>query len=221
VNLPDTLLGEAWCWAAWAVWLPCFAFFILRAPWRGLLDGDRFSVWLGMIVVLTLLWSMQAGVKPGLSLHLLGGAVFVLCFGPALAFVGMNAVLAGIMLNGGVTAMAFAINALMMAGLPVFVVTAICQFCRRFFPSNFFVYIFIQSFFGAIVMVLVVGFSATIFLFLAGVYPWEYLIDEYFPYFMLLGFAEGWLSGMVMTLFVVYRPAWVVTFDDRRYLINK
>ena len=28
-------------------------------------------------------------------------------------------------------------------------------------------------------------------------------------------------SGMVMTLLVVYRPRWVATFDDARYLRNK
>jgi len=60
-----------------------------------------------------------------------------------------------------------------------------------------------------------------LFLALAGAYPWDYLINEYFPYFLLLGFSEAWLSGMAMTLFVVYRPEWVITFDDSRYLADK
>lgn len=63
-----------------------------------------------------------------------------------------------------------------------------------------------------------VGFSVTVFLALAGAYEWEYLINEYFPYFLLLAFSEAWLSGMVITLFVIYRPDWVVTFSDSRYL---
>jgi uncharacterized membrane protein len=29
------------------------------------------------------------------------------------------------------------------------------------------------------------------------------------------------LSGMLMTLFVIYRPNWVATFDDSSYLANK
>jgi uncharacterized membrane protein len=56
---------------------------------------------------------------------------------------------------------------------------------------------------------------------LAGTYPVAYLLDEYLPYFLLLGFSEGWLSGMVITLFVVYRPQWVASFEDARYLGRK
>ena len=56
---------------------------------------------------------------------------------------------------------------------------------------------------------------------MAGAYEWEYLSGEYLPYFLLLAFSEAWLSGMVMTLFVVYRPNWVLTFDDSRYLTGK
>jgi uncharacterized membrane protein len=34
----------------------------------------------------------------------------------------------------------------------------------------------------------------------------------------MLAFGEATLTGMLMTLFVVYKPAWVGTFDDARYL---
>ncbi len=42
---------------------------------------------------------------------------------------------------------------------------------------------------------------------LAGVYDADYLIGEYLPYFVLLAFSEAWISGMAITLMVVYRPA--------------
>lgn len=41
--------------------------------------------------------------------------------------------------------------------------------------------------------------------------------DDYF----LLGFAEAWLNGALVTLMVIYVPRWVGSFDDRRYLLNK
>jgi len=66
-----------------------------------------------------------------------------------------------------------------------------------------------------------VGFGVSVLLALAGAYPWDYLINDYFPYFLLLGFSEAWISGVVITLFVVYRPNWVLTFDDSRYLMGK
>jgi uncharacterized membrane protein len=65
------------------------------------------------------------------------------------------------------------------------------------------------------------GLLATIVLWLAGVYPLQMLLDDYFPYFALLGFAEAWLNGAAITLMVVYYPGWVGSFDDRRYLFKR
>lgn len=206
---------------AWLIWLPLFARSIWRAPWRRLLDSEQMNVWLGMIVLLTLLWSLKAGVKPGLNLHLLGATVFTLCFGPYLAFIGLCLVLAGVTLNGAAGIAAYASNALLLAATGVFLAEGIQRLVSRLLPAHFFIFIFVNSFFGAALVVLGVGMVITLVLSIAGAYSWDYLITEYFPYFMLLGFAEAWLSGMLMTLFVVYRPAWVSAFDDSRYLADK
>eukprot|EP00825_Cyclidium_porcatum_P050720 TRINITY_DN9125_c0_g1_i1.p1 TRINITY_DN9125_c0_g1~~TRINITY_DN9125_c0_g1_i1.p1 ORF type:complete len:163 (-),score=12.74 TRINITY_DN9125_c0_g1_i1:40-528(-) len=119
VNLTDTLLGEAWYWTAWVVWLPLFARCVSRAPWARLRDSEQLNVWLGMVVLLTLVWSLKAGVKPGLGFHLLGATVFTLSFGPYLAFVGLSLVVAGITLNGAAGPFAYALNALLLAGASV------------------------------------------------------------------------------------------------------
>jgi uncharacterized membrane protein len=221
MNLPDTLLGEAWYWAAWAVWLPLFARSLVHAPWARLKEPALLNVWLGMIVLLTLVWSLKAGVKPGLAMHLLGATVFTLTFGPHLAFVGLSLVLFGITLNGEGGFLAYAINALLMVGVGVMLSQWIYRLVLRLFPQHFFVYIFISGFFGSALTVFGVGLAATSLLALAGAYSWDYLAGEYLPYFMLLGFSEAWLSGMLMTVFVIYRPGWVITFDDSSYLANK
>ena len=221
MNLPDTLLGESWYWAAWVVWLPLFARSLFKAPWGRLKDSEAMNVWLGMVVLLTVIWSLKAGVKPGLAFHLLGATVFTLTFGPHLAFIGLCLVLLGVTLNGAAGTLAYATNALLLAGVGVGVAYLFHRLASRFLPPHFFVYIFVNGFLGAAVSAIGVGFAATVFLSLSGAYTWEYLVSDYFPYFMLLGFSEAWLSGMLITLFVVYRPAWVATFDDSRYLANK
>jgi uncharacterized membrane protein len=221
VNLPDTLLGEGWYWAAWAVWLPLFARTLLRAPWTLLKESEQLNVWLGMIVVLTLLWSLKAGVKPGLSLHLLGATVFTLSFGPHLAFVGLSLVVLAITLNGEAGYFGFAVNALLMAGIGVMISQAVHRLVLGFLPRHFFIYVFINGFLGSFLTVCAVGVAAACLLAMAGAYEWDYLASEYLPFLILLGFSEAWLSGMLMTLFVIYRPDWVVTFDDSIYLANK
>lgn len=206
---------------AWAVWLPLFARSVLKAPWSRLKDSDQLNVWLGMIVLLTLVWSLKAGVKPGLGFHLLGATVFTLSFGPHLAFVGLSIVVTGITLNGAAGPFAYALNALLMAGASVGLSQVLYRVFSRILPKHFFVYIFINGFLGAALTIIGVGCCATVLLALAGAYELDYLLSEYLPYFLLLGFSEAWLSGMMMTLFVVYRPSWVLTFDDSRYLAGK
>lgn len=221
MNLPDGLLGSTWTLLAWGLFVPVVVHALRRAPWRVLKDSARLNVWLGMIVVLILLWHLNAGVKPGLSLHLLGAMVFTLCFGWALAFVGLCVVLAGATLNGVAGWQAFALNALLMGGVGVAASHGICRLVARRLPLHFFVYIFANGFFGAALSVFAVGAVSCLLFVLAGVYRAEYLAGEYLPYFMLLGFAEAWLSGMVTTLFVVYRPEWVSTFEEAQYLGKK
>lgn len=221
MNLPDNLLGEAWYWVAWVAWLPLFALSIWRAPWGRLKDGERLNVWFGMIVLLTVIWSMKAGVKPGLSMHLLGATVFTLCFGRQLAFVGLSLVLAGTTINGAAGYFAYALNALLLAGVAVVVSHAVWRFVDCYLPKHVFVFIFANGFFGAALAVLGVGLVSTLFMGFSEAYDFGYLTSEYLPYFILLGFSEAWLSGMAMTLFVIYRPNWVVTFDDSVYLAKK
>lgn len=221
MNLSDILLGEGWYWAAWAVWLPLFARSLLRAPWALLRESEQLNVWLGMIVLLTLLWSLKAGVKPGLSLHVLGATVFTLSFGPQLAFVGLSLVVLGITLNGEAGYFSFAVNALLMAGIGVMISQAVHRLVLGSLPRHFFIYVFINGFLGSFLTVFGVGVAAACLLAMAGAYEWDYLASEYLPFLILLGFSEAWLGGMLMTLFVIYRPGWVVTFDDSIYLANK
>lgn len=129
MNLPDTLLGEELYWAAWAVWLLFFAHSLWRAPWARLKDSEHLNVWLGMVVLLTLLWSLKAGVKPGLGFSFAGRYGVLLSFGPRLAFIGLSFVMAGVTLNGAAGPLAFGANALLLAGLGV----GFSQFFTGFF----------------------------------------------------------------------------------------
>jgi len=225
MNFPDALFPQAWALGAFlpllAVWLWCFS----TAPWRRLTDSTQMNVWLGTMVMLVLVWSMKAGVKPGLNLHLLGAMMFALMFGRQLAIVGLSLVLAGVTLNGELQGhagwFAYGLNALVLAVFPVLLADLIRRGVERSLPHNFFIYVFVAGFFGAAATVMATGLLASSLLWLAGVYPAPTLLDDYLPYYSLLGFAEAWLNGALVTLMVVYVPHWVGSFDDRRYLLNK
>jgi uncharacterized membrane protein len=225
VNFPDALFPQAWALGAFlplfAIWLWC----LRTAPWRRLADSAQLNVWLGTIVMLVLVWSMKAGVKPGLNLHLLGATMFTLMFGRQLAIIGLSLVLVGVTLNGELLGhkawLAYGLNALVLAVFPVLLADGIRRWVERLLPENFFVYVFVTAFFGAALTVIATGLLASGLLWLAAVYPAPTLLDDYLPYYFLLGFAEAWLNGALITLMVVYAPHWVGSFDDRRYLLNK
>lgn len=221
MNLPDGLLASEWTLAAWLLFIPLILQAIWRAPWRRLADSSQLNVWLGTVVMLTLLWSLQAGVKPGLSMHLLGATLFTLAFGPYLSFIGLSLVLLGVSMNDAAGWGAYAVNALLMGGVSVLVTQTVLRFNERFLPHQYFVYIFANGFFGAALAMAATGICASLLLVVAGVYPIDYVFSEYLPYVLLLAFGEAWLSGMMVTLFVIYRPEWVSTFEDSRYLRDK
>jgi hypothetical protein len=116
---------------------------------------------------------------------------------------------------------AFAANWLLMGAVPVGVSWALFRLIDGKLPNHLFIYVFLNAFFGAALAVAAVGLASTAFAALAGAYPLGYLLDEYLPYYLLMAWAEAFATGMLITVMVVYKPEWVATFDDRRYLLDK
>ena len=221
MNLAPDLFSAAWHVFAIACGIGVGAWVVLTAPWRRLLDGHQLNAVLGAAVILSLLWSLNAGVHPGLNLHLVGAMATCLIFGPQLALVVLALALAGITLNGSTEWAAYPLNLLVMAIVPLAVSTLYFRIVERWLPKHFFVYVFVNAFIGAALVVIVQGVVASLMLVAAGAYPADLLLSEYLPFFLLLGFSEAWLTGMALTVLVIYRPEWVATFDDRSYLLNK
>ncbi|MDR1648480.1 MAG: energy-coupling factor ABC transporter permease [Zoogloeaceae bacterium] len=222
MNLPYPLLEPLWHWLAWLLWLPWLGWALWCADWRRFrAQPGHLHIWLGMIVVLMLVWSLKAGVKPGLELHLTGIMLFTLAFAPPLAIVGLNLVLLGLTANGTLPWQGFALNALLTIGLGVALAQGIHLLVDRFLPRHFFIFVFLKGFFGSALTVMGLGLAFTLLYGSTETYAWAYLREEYLPYYLLLGFSEAWLSGMALTLMLVYFPGWVVTFDDALYLNDR
>lgn len=219
MNLPFDLFSMPWHVLAVIVTLVALFAAWQRVDWRALMhSGPRLNALLGFAVIMTLLWSLRAGVLPGLNLHLLGAMAACLMFGPSLAMFALALVLTGITLNGAVEWAAWPLNFVVMGVMPVLFAQATRHMVERWLPSHFFVYVFAMAFAGSALVMLATGLFSTTLLFAAGAYSWAQLSSEYLPYFLLLAFSEAWISGAVTTMMVVYRPEWVATFDDVRYL---
>jgi uncharacterized membrane protein len=221
MNFPDTLLPSALLWVANGLAVGVIALATHFAPWRRLQRPDLLNVCMGTAVALMLVWSIKAGVRPGLDFHLLGGTLLTLMFGPWLALTVLVLVLLAVTLSGAAGWTSLGINFLLMAALPVLLSHAIFRIADARLPNHLFVYIFVNAFLGAGLAIVSCGLAAVAILSSAGAYSGSYLGTQYLPYFILMGWSEAMLTGMLMTLLVVYRPDWVCTFNDERYLKTK
>ena len=224
MNFPDGLLPESWALAGHLLAAPLLVWLVRIAPWRPLLRRpDLGLVFLAALGGVAFLWSARAGLpqNPGLNLHLLGATILTLAFGWPLALVGLLLVLlmvTGLGLSGWET---FSVNFLVMAGFPVLVAAVVHELVHRKLPANIFVYIFGSAFLGAALALGGLAAASSAVLVLSGAYPLGELLREYLRYFPLLMFPEAFISGGILSILVVYRPEWVVTFDDERYLGTK
>ncbi|MEJ5210840.1 MAG: energy-coupling factor ABC transporter permease [Burkholderiales bacterium] len=222
MNIPDQLLPSAWYWIGHLLAGALLLFALRRAPLAGLAASWRLNLWLGAIVVLMVLWSIKTGVKPGLSFHVLGATALTLMFGWPLALLALALVVLGTTLAGEAPAwQALSLNFLVMGAVPVGISQAIYRVVDRHLPNHFMIYVFLCGFFGAALSMAATGLAATAVMAASGTYTLDYLSTHYLPYFVLMGWSEAILTGMAVTLMAVYRPDWVATFDDRRYLHNR
>ncbi|TAH46712.1 MAG: hypothetical protein EYC67_08380 [Betaproteobacteria bacterium] len=221
MNLEPSLFSTTWHVFMLLLTLAVAYDLFRRAPWSRLREGPTLNVMLGCAVALTLVWSMKAGVKPGLDLHLVGAMAGTLILGPRLAIVALALALCGITLNGTTAWLAWPVNFIVTVVVPIIVAAGLKRLVERWLPAHFFIFIFVIGFAGAALAVMAQGAVASVILVLAGAYPADFLLNEYLPFFLLLGFSEAWISGAVVTLLVIYKPEWVSGFDDSRYLLNK
>ena len=51
-----------------------------------------------------------------------------------------------------------------------------------------------------------------------NVYSFDEIVQSYLPFLPLFLFPEGFLNGMLITVFIGIRPHWLKTFDEESYL---
>lgn len=221
MNLSDGLLPVPLLWAMHALYGVTLALAIRGAPWRRLRDSGQLNVFLGATVALLLIWSLKAGIRPGLDLHLLGATLLTLMFGWQLALVAVSLVLLGITLNGGGDFATFSVNALVMGALPIGLSTVVQRGAIRYLPHQFFVYVIVNAYFCAGLAMGAVAAGASLLLLCCGPYDFGQLSRSFLPFVPFMIFAEGFFTGMLAASLALMRPEWIWSFDDRRYLAGK
>ena len=222
LHIPSDLLPERLLWATNITFLLLLSWAVRKAPWTELFrQQQKQHVFLGAVVGLLTIWGIKAGISPGLGFHHLGATLFTLMFSWPLAIAGLTiTMIASLALQASDWA-SLGVNGMISIVIPIMVSYGILKLSHKWLPDNFFIYIFICAFFGAGAAVAISRISAIGLLLLIGAYPGEQLVEESLQYIPMFMFPEAFVTGMLVTIFTVYRPAWVATFDDERYLRGK
>ncbi|HSD42944.1 MAG TPA: energy-coupling factor ABC transporter permease [Burkholderiales bacterium] len=216
MDLPQGLPGS-WLLVAWVVLVPLAAWSVLSAPWSRLKANEQSHVFLGAIVAVAALWSIGGRVGPLLHFHLLGATLLYLLFGLPLALVAIALAAAAATLAWTGDWPAVGARVLLAGAVPVFVSHAVLKIAEARLPANFFVYVFGGGFFGGALAMAAASAAATGAIALSS--PGDATpVDAWTAMVLMLASGEATLTGMLITLFVVYKPAWVGTFRDEVYL---
>ncbi len=219
MDLPAHLLPVWLVWSAngAAIWILLLA--LRTRPWRVLSTPERQHLFYGTCLTVSLLWNLKAGITPGLGFHFLGMSAVTLMLGAPLALLaGLVASATSGWQEGTGWLGGLGINFLLAAALPVAITHHLLRFAQRKLPLHFFVFTLFNAFLAAMLSVLATALIGGLLLWASSSYSAERLGYEFFPFLPLLLFPEAILNGMSIALLVGFKPQWVRSFDDDRYL---
>ena len=182
-------------------------------PWRALPSGPPW-VWLACWALLPPLWALDRLSHAALVQPLSGASLLLLMAGWPLAVLGQGA--AALVLVGlGTLEPLHALQRLVWLGIvPGTLALGLGAAVRRWLPHHLFVYIFARGFFATLLAT-----AAAAWLALAwhgsrtGLSTEEVLIGRW-----LAAWGEAVVTGMLVAIFVAFRPQWLATYSDRLYL---
>jgi len=206
--------------------LAALAWALSRQPWQLLRRNALQNAWLGAMVLVALLWTLRATLVGGLVIQLLGATLMVTLFGLPLALLSLFVVdlvsLFGLEYLAGHGWALFDWTSLWvryvwLALLPALISAGLQGVMRRVLPRHPFIFILGHGYFTAGLAAMGAG---------AAEAAWRYWMAPGLPFstadtlaaIVILAFGEAFLTGMLVAIFVVYKPQWVVTFSDEEYL---
>ncbi len=202
-----------------AIALLALAVAMALRPWR-LLRGTGGDVsplatpLLATLVVLPWLWALPALHKSPLQLQWSGAVLVLLMVGWPLAVPLFAAVATVAWLVAPIDA-AQALSLAVWQGLvPATLALGLGALLRRFLPHHPMVYVLGRGFLGAVLCLFAAGvLSQWTGHALPGVDPNLGLVARW-----LMAWGDAFVTGMLCAIFVAFRPQWLLTWSDARYL---
>lgn len=222
MNLPAQLFASDWLWLANFVFGLILYRAVRYAPWRTLLDnGIMVNALVGLLFGAFIFWQFNAGIRPGFNFHILGSTLFMLMFGWQIATVSITLVMFATWLRADIGLITLGINGLLMIVIPVLFSDWLLRFSKRYLPKNLFLFVLWNGFFCSMLSIVLNVVATTLLLLLLSHYTWGEIQHHYLVATPIIMLTEGFVTGMMITAFVVFQPQAVMNFNDEEYLAGK
>lgn len=220
MNFSTQLLPLGWLWAGHLLFFPLLIYAMWHASWRHFLDPNDTNIFFFSCLALFLLWQLGGGITAGMEFHLLLVTTITLMFGWQFATIAISIIQLCLTLTGYSDWFAYSLNALCNGIVPIGITYALYWLALVWLPRHFFIYIYVCAFLGGALSMLASRLIGMWILLSSQTYALTDLGDE--PLFIIVMlFPEAFINGMLITLLVVYKPHWVSSFSDKRYLQGK
>jgi uncharacterized membrane protein len=194
--------------------LAALAVALLLRPWRALPAGGPPWPWVAWCALLPLLWGADRYVAIPMAQPLAGACLLVLMCGWPLAVLALLPVALLTQLLAGLE-MADTLHRLVWLGIvPATLALGLGALVRRWLPRHLMVYILGRGFLAtATANALAGAASALLHGAPAGLSAGDLMLAR-----LLAAFGDAWICGMLVAIFVAFRPQWLATYTDRLYL---
>ncbi|MBQ0935291.1 hypothetical protein [Ideonella paludis] len=183
-------------------------------PWRATPAEGPPWPWLAWWAVMPLLWGADQIARIPLVQPIAGSCLLVMMAGWPLSVLAMVGVAA---LTGVVADLGWveSLSRLVWLGLvPATLTVVLGALIRRWLPHHLFVYILGRGFFASLLAMSMAGLLAWLVQGPpAGVQAEDLLLGRW-----LSAWADAFLTGMMVAIFVAFRPQWLATYSDALYL---
>ncbi len=188
-------------------------------PWR-MLSGPLLSPFLAGVVLLPWFWMLpqmlpSSVLAGGVAVQLSGASLMTLMLGWPLAVLALSTVAAVVWLAGSWPVDVWLSQWVWLGLVPAWLVIALGAVLRRWLPSQVFIYILGRGFLGTALCVFLAGVLYELAHHLVG----GVTLGEAFVARWLMAWGDAFLTGMLVAIFVAFKPEWLATWSDRRYLV--
>ncbi|WP_088286570.1 hypothetical protein [Ideonella sp. A 288] len=183
-------------------------------PWRAVAASGPPWPWFAWWAALPLMWGADRYAAMPIVQPLSGAALLVMLAGWPLAMPALAAAALVTMAVGGLDAVQALHRFVWLGAVPATLALAGGAAVRRWLPHHMFIYILGRGFFitmlaAAAAGALALGLTGAP----VGTDPTDVLLARW-----LSASGEAFITGMLVAIFVAFRPHWLATYSDRLYL---